>query len=70
MSNREAIARIVVAHWRRVTVTWNMPIPGAVAAHPLCCVLAALDGETDPAHLGIEPSSRDAERIRELGPQP
>jgi hypothetical protein len=70
MNSRETIARIVADHWRRVAVTWDMPIPGTVAAHPLCCVVAALDGETDPAHLGIEPSSRDAERIRELGPRP
>ena len=65
MTDRAVIARIVADHWRRATLTWDMPIPGTVAAHPLCCVLAALDGETDPDQLGIEPHSADAALIRE-----
>lgn len=42
-------ARHTADHWRR----WALDAEMGLAAHALCMVLAALDGETDPAQLGI-----------------
>lgn len=49
---RLATARWVAEHWRAAAMGWDPPAP--MIAHPLSMVLAALDGVTDPAHLGIE----------------
>lgn len=43
-------ARRVAEHWCSAIMAWD---DGKWAAHPLCMVLAALDGETDPAQLGM-----------------
>lgn len=42
-------ARFVADHWRRHALASDVPL----AAHPLCMVTAALDGETDPAQCGV-----------------
>lgn len=61
------IARLVADHWRRTAVDWgNQLMPGRVAAHPLCCVLAALDGESDPDQLGVG-AGPEREAILALG---
>lgn len=51
-----AVARYVADHWRESAVTngWK------VASHPLCLVLAALTGETDPEQLGLTEEDRGA----------
>lgn len=55
-----AVARVVAEHWRDAM----MRDPDLrFAAHPLACVLAAMDGETDPAQLGVE-EGPDADAIR------
>lgn len=52
------VARIVADHWRVAAMEGgDSLVPWRLAAHPLCCVLAALDGETDPRQLGIEEGS-------------
>jgi hypothetical protein len=61
------VARIVADHWRRAALEWGDDLMhGRMTAHPLCCVLAALDGETDPRQLGVAEGS-DADAIRALG---
>lgn len=47
-------ARLVADHWRRAALTLDAA-QWRLAAHALCCVLAALDGEDDPALLGVDP---------------
>lgn len=47
---RLATARFVAEHWRKAMVEWGKPGD----AHPLCMVLAALDGATDPVECGID----------------
>jgi len=60
------VARLVADHWRRAALDWgHESMEGRITAHPLCCVLAALDGETDPAELGVG-EGPDAEAIREV----
>ena len=52
-------ARIVATYWR----DHMMAEDGAAlwgCAHPLAMVLAALDGETDPVQLGVDPESEAA----------
>lgn len=44
------IARLVAEHWHRALKEDHI-----AARHVLGLVLAALDGQTDPEHLGIEP---------------
>lgn len=59
-------ARIVADHWRESVLAWGeQPMPGRLAAHPLCLVLAALDGETDPQMLGITPGSDAYRKLEE-----
>ena len=51
-------ARLVAEHWRKAMLSPAFP---AGMAHPLCMVLAALDGETDPDEVGVGSSpERDA----------
>jgi hypothetical protein len=51
---RLEIARMVATSWSDAAMRWgSLPMEGRVCAHPLACVLAALDGETDPVELGI-----------------
>lgn len=52
---RLAAAEFVAEHWRAALVEWD----SSGRAHPLCCVLAALDGETDPAELGLTEDVHD-----------
>ena len=55
---REGTARLVADHWRKAMLdAGDERMPARAAAHPLCMVLAALDGETRPEHLGITPES-------------
>jgi hypothetical protein len=63
-------ARFVADHWRQSVLASpdDMTAPWRLAAHPLCMVLAALDGERDPAQLGIEPADHDAFRAVLDGP--
>lgn len=65
---RLEIAREVAVHWRDQAIrTWgDSPMPGRVAAHPLALVLDALDGQTDPAQLGVDPGSPAEDSIRDL----
>jgi hypothetical protein len=66
------VARLVADHWRRAAISWSdRQMPGHVTAHPLCCVLAALDGETDPDRLGVgDGPERDAIRALRSGTTP
>ncbi len=57
--SRVAAARFVADHWRKSLLESKEQ---AWAAHPLCMVLAALDGETDPIECGIDPWAHDAFR--------
>lgn len=60
---RVAAARFVAERWRDAAMTRaDDPFPGRLTAHPLALVLAALDGETDPERLGLEPGVHDAFR--------
>ena len=55
---REGTARLVADHWRKAMLdAGDERMPARATAHPLCMVLAALDGETRPEHLGITPES-------------
>lgn len=49
-----AVARYVADHWREAAVAngWT------VASHPLCLVLAALNGKTEPEQLGLNEEDR------------
>ncbi len=49
-------ARFVADHWRLAAMKHDKTF----AAHALCMVLAALDGETDPRMLGIDPEAHEA----------
>ena len=62
---RAAVAYIVADHWRRAALADTGEMQTRLMAHPLACVQAALDGETDPAQLGVDPSSPDAVLIVE-----
>ena len=53
------VTRTVADHWRAVAVEHGW----IEAGHALCCVLAALDGETDPSGLGIADDHPDAAAI-------
>ncbi|WP_116996336.1 hypothetical protein [Desertimonas flava] len=46
-----AVTRFVADHWREAL---NASNSSRLCAHPLCMVLHALDGETDPVQMGIE----------------
>ena len=59
LSQKLRVARFVADHWRKAMAS----SPGtSFAAHPLCMVLAALDGETDPLECGIDFEAHDAFR--------
>ena len=45
-------ATVVATYWRDAFMDLDGPL--RAGAHPLAMVLAALDGETEPAQLGIE----------------
>ena len=63
-------ARLVADHWRKgQLMAGEAHIPARLAAHPLCMVLAALDGETRPEQLGITPGSDEWYALRELRPE-
>jgi hypothetical protein len=65
---RVARARIVADLWRRAALNWGeAPMPGRLSAHPLCLVLDALDGETDPARLGVS-AGADFDALAALAP--
>lgn len=51
-----AVAHYVADHWREFTAGAGWTI----ASHPLCLVLAALNGETEPEQLGLEEEDRAA----------
>jgi hypothetical protein len=62
-ADRVAAARFVARHWRDAATGWgDDPFPGRVTAHPLSLVLSALDGETDPAQLGLDEDVHDSFR--------
>jgi hypothetical protein len=51
-----AAARFVATHWRDAYLEQHRIDPSgqwAIGTHPLSLVLAALDGERDPVHLGL-----------------
>jgi hypothetical protein len=55
-SDRLAAARFVATHWRDAYLEQHRIDPSgqwAIGTHPLSLVLAALDGERDPVHLGL-----------------
>lgn len=58
-------ARFVATHWRDAVMASDVLRPTGMS-HPLALVLAALDGETSPLHLGIGEDQHDAFR-RALG---
>jgi 8-oxo-dGTP pyrophosphatase MutT (NUDIX family) len=61
-------ARLVAEHWREwLSELGEKPLTGHDLSHPLRCVLAALDGETDPWALGVEPGSPTAVALAALG---
>lgn len=65
-TQREAVAYLVADHWRTTMLTApEADIPRRLMAHPLALVQAALNGETDPAQLGVDPESPTADLIRE-----
>lgn len=61
MSDPLVVARFVADHWRQVILD-KFPSDSKWAAHPLCMVLAALDGETEPTQLGLDPDVWDEYR--------
>lgn len=69
MSGRRlAVARLVTKSWSDAAMRWgSIPMEGRTSAHPLGCVLAALDGETDPIELGIAPTDDYYEPILQVG---
>lgn len=65
---RAAVARIVAEHWRDQVMAPGLrsrEVRIRFVGHALALVLAALDGETDPAQLGINDGHVDAQRVRE-----
>jgi hypothetical protein len=55
-SDRLAAARFVATHWLDAYLEQHRTDPSgqwAIGTHPLSLVLAALDGERDPVHLGL-----------------
>lgn len=59
----DAVARYVADYWRQHLMSMANDTTSAVGyqtgAHALCMVLAALDGETRPEHLGVGPDGAD-----------
>lgn len=60
MSTNETAARFVATHWRDAILRLPPEDICRAYSHPLAMVLAALDGETDPLQLGIEPYAHKA----------
>lgn len=59
--------RIVAEHWRDALMATAREHPeNALGTHPVAMVLAALDGETDPTAVGIDPEHVDAARLAAL----
>lgn len=56
--------RIVTDHWRRACLDGSPDLRWT--AHPLCMVLAALNGETAPEEVGVAEDSADARSLRAL----
>ena len=54
-----ARTRFVADHWRVSILAGDVTGTMAWGAHPLCMVLAAIDGETDPTQCGISPDAHD-----------
>jgi hypothetical protein len=66
MRRRLEIARLVADSWRQFALRHgDIRSSLQLAAHPLVCVMAALDGETRPEHLGID-EGPTADAIRAL----
>lgn len=64
---RIRVAKIVAKHWALAAIEWgDLQVDGRTLAHPLGLVVDALNGERDPANLGIETDHPDAEKIRAL----
>lgn len=64
-ARKVAIARLVAKAWSEAAINWgSLQMDGRMTAHPLCLVIAALDGETDPIRLGISPTDTAFEAIR------
>lgn len=63
-------AELVADHWRKAALAWGDDwISAQVFAHGLCCVLAALLGDTsDPVQLGVEPASEEGLLLSALVP--
>ena len=57
-ARRLMVARYTADHWRQVIMD-KFPNDAKWAAHPLCMVLDALDGETEPVKLGLDPEVWD-----------
>jgi hypothetical protein len=56
-------ARFVAEHWRDALMSSLDRFPNnAIGTHPLALVLAAMDGETDPVHLGLNEDAHEAFR--------
>lgn len=63
------IAKVVAEHWSSAIMEGghaDEEFPWRTAAHPLGCVRAALDGESDPAQLGVVVDSDTAQTIRRI----
>ena len=61
-------AELVADHWRKAYLEWgDERMPARIFAHGLCCVLAALRGDTsDPAALGVDPGSPEGQHLAGL----
>lgn len=61
-------AELVADHWRNAYLEWgDERMPARMFAHGLCCVLAALQGETsDPKELGVIPESEQGQHLSGL----
>jgi hypothetical protein len=60
-------ARLVIEHWQAVALKWgSAPIDARTMAHPLACVLAALNGDKSPEDLGVDSTSDEGKILRVL----
>ena len=58
MPDPVVVARFVANHWLRCILD-KYPSDCRWAAHPLAMVIGALDGETEPVNLGLDPDVWD-----------
>ena len=67
-SLRLEAARLVATYWRDAAMEQIRAgdSPHSLTSHPCACILTALDGETDPVHLGVEPDSPAGRALRAL----